>query len=152
MHVFAFDPGQTCGWALLWVPKDKPTLLRAAGECIGTAAGLMVVWQAVGDLADLVVCEDWYRNDTSVDARDALHPTGMLLMLAHQQHTPVKMQQPKFRLSISDDKLGLGDYWMPNLKPHDDRRQAIRHGLAFIVHTQHHLPTTKALHPRDHMQ
>jgi hypothetical protein len=148
MMLLALDPGQTCGWALFWVPEDKPAVLKYDGETLGTPASLAEMWYRAGVLAELVIIEDWTRNDTSVDARLALHPTGMMMMLAHQDHVPVRLQLPQFRRSIGDTAEGLGPYWRPNLKKHDDRRQAIRHGLAFIVHVMHHLPTTQVLFPR----
>lgn len=147
-YLLAFDPGKTCGWALFDVPGNEPAFLMACGEVQGTPTELRGWWaetpmHAIKGLT--VVCEDWTRNDRSVDSRLALHPTGMLMMLSPE---PVVFQYRQFRLSVPDTEEGLGTYWRANLKYHDDQRQAIRHGLAHIVWTMGHLPTMKVLFPR----
>jgi hypothetical protein len=58
------------------------------------------------------------------------------------------MQRPQFRLGIPDTaELTPQDWWLPNLKPHDDRRAALRHALAYVLFTLHHLPSLRHLRP-----
>lgn len=148
-YLYCFDPGQTCGVVLLKYSDHNPAEVVEAVEIPGTPSEIRNKWQQLLRASKTtVVIEDWYRNNQSVDARMACYPVGMMQMLAFEAGVPVVMQPPRFRLSIGNTKARLKDYWLPNLKPHDDRRQALRHGLSFLVHTQKHLPTMEAINPR----
>jgi hypothetical protein len=96
----------------------------------------------------VIVIEGWDSRNNPADVTWACYPIGMLLMLAHEYGVEIVLQRPQFRLSIPDtEELTPQNWWLPNLKPHDDRRQALRHALSYCCHTLHHLPTLRHLRP-----
>ncbi len=148
--MFCFDPGETCGVAILRVPEHTPVKIIRAFEIPGTAADIreaFLNWHHKGN--GVVICEDWDRNDARVDPRATCQTTGMLMMLADEVGVPLIFQRPVFRTSTPDSIEGTPpELWLPNIGGHDHRRQAFRHGLAHLMFTRYHLPTLELLQPR----
>lgn len=152
-RILALDPGQTCGVAQLYVPGDKPAMITKAFEIPGTPGE---IYKAFHDWLDplatgkpIVVIEDWdFRSGTPADARLACWPTGWLQMLAYEYGIEIVMQRPQFRLGIPDTaELTPQDWWLPSNQGHDHKRQGLRHALAYLCFTVHHLPTLRHLRP-----
>lgn len=150
LRLFCFDPGQTCGVALLRVPETAPVRIVRAFEIDGTPPAIFEAfrhWNHHGN--GRVIMEDWDRNDLTVDPRATVEAIGMVKMLAHEAGVQVVMQRPIFRKGAPDSEAGTPPkLWLPNLKAHDDRRQSLRHGLAHLMFTVRHLPTLELLQPR----
>lgn len=153
-RIFALDPGMTCGIAQLYVLEDKPAMISQAFEIQGTPGEIYKAFHnwfdPLKDGKPIIIIEDWdFRSGTPADARLACYPAGWLQMLAYEYGIEVVMQRPQFRLGIPDTKeLTPDTWWLPPLHPgHEHRRQALRHALAYLVFTQHHLMTLRHLRP-----
>lgn len=157
LNLLCIDPGATTGIAELVVPTIGPAILRNSCEIPGTPAALaqqFLDWHRSCGLTDLrytqlIVIETWeYRHNQPTDARMACEPIGMVKMLAFIHRVPITAEQkPGFRSSIPDTKSELKPlgYWIGG---EGHARQALRHGLAYLIRTAHHLPTMEYLFPR----
>lgn len=151
MLILAIDPGDTIGCALIQVPKDKPAVVESCWEETFTGvASVKSIWAAGAAGLDLLIIEDWQDRYGYAEARNTCRAIGMFETLADRFAVPVRFQPPAFRANIADTKKDLEPlgYWYPNLKAHDDRRQAMRHGLSYTTMKLLHRPTMELIHPR----
>lgn len=147
--LLCIDPGETVGVCVLTYDSKTPAVVVNVRELAGTPSELQALFLNYAGTQDVtVIIEDWDWGNPGVDPRATVECIGMVRQLAHPPGWPIVRQPPLFRTAIGDTPEKLRGYWMPNLKAHDDRRQALRHGLSYLVNTKFHLPTTQALFPR----
>ncbi len=150
--VLAIDPGETVGVCALAYESGKKAVIVGAHEFPSTPTELRALFlgYAAWDKVDVVI-EDWDWGKPGVNPMATVECIGMVRYLTATAEWKLVRQRPGFRFQIPDveHRLEPAGYWLPNLKTHDDRRQAMRHGLAYLTATLHHLPTLQALHPRD---
>jgi hypothetical protein len=137
---------------MMYDSQTPAIILNNGMEFPSTPANLRALFLGYAPLLEVtVVIEDWDWGKPGVDPMITVETIGMVRYLADVAEWKLVRQRPGFRMQIPDTeaKLAPAGYWLPNLKTHDDRRQAMRHGLAYLTSTLHHLPTMRALHPRD---
>lgn len=159
--ILCVDPGKRMGVVELWLNDSKlPPIVIFQDEVEGTLERTLELFQAwfketTEAGADpknlLLVCEDWDSRDTafSVDARLAVEPMAWLKLLAHQHGVQMITARPQQRLGMTDETIKAAGYWLKGGLGH--KRSALRHGLAYLVRSNH-IPTLEKLWPRtDHL-
>jgi len=154
LAILSIDPGKKTGVVWLALPDDKPAVIQGAWEIDGTPPMIIAAfndWLLTTDTYAnrLLIIEDWeYRHGVATDARWACEPIGGLKYLAWHADIAVRMQMPAVRTTIPNSRKALDPigYWLPGGEGH--ARQALRHALAYVCFTRHHLPTLEKIKPR----
>lgn len=148
------DPGKTTGWVEASIDHaypGKPVLLRKCEDSDVDPTTIMEKfgnWQTRtrGDNR-LVICEAFHSIPTEfyADANWSCQLIGCVRLLCALYRVPMIMQNPKARTQISNDTLQSSGYWRKGGK--DDKREATKHLLAFLV-AKRHMATVIKLYPK----
>lgn len=150
LNVFAVDPGETTGWALLWIPTANMVLRDVSvledvefscGQWSGSEDSQADAFKA--ELIGLecpVIFEDFILRQFRRD-RTLLSPVRVMAKMEYVLHrhrlltadpklNPVRKQQASLAKSTATDaRLRSWGLWIKG-QPH--ARDAIRHGVTFL--------------------
>lgn len=138
------DPGQTIGWCVLKYSTYHVAVLES-GE-IETEEGDAVFGvdrltpRILIHVPALIIYEKWRpRNKAGTNPNDTCQVIGALRLWARQNMFRMQGQWEQERMSVDEARLKGTEFWLRGGKGH--KRQALRHGLAYLADTVMHKPT-----------
>jgi len=152
VEYLAIDPGKTTGWVTGYTVDTQPLKVTRCDDLELTPENIRTefdqwYYQKSMPGKRQVLCESFISLPTEfyADANWSCQLIGCVRLLCAEYAVPVLHRVPKARTQITPQTLRDSGYWVKGGK--DDKREAMKHLLAYLVEIKHR-PTMYRLYPR----
>jgi hypothetical protein len=160
-YLICVDPGGTTGVGIVGYTDRIVQMVNAYEDTVGPFDLFKDLMSKINNYRDeglvfphtsqqhpvTVLIEAWETYDTPfrVNPNYACQLIGAAKVAAAQMGVNIIERSPQARKQVTDQMLKAGGFWWPHGEGH--AREALRHGLAFLIE-QLHRPTIDLLMPR----